>query len=227
MSELIIVRHGETAWNAVRRLQGHIDTPLNDEGRRQAQAVARSLAASGASRVVSSDLMRARDTAMPIAQVLGLPLQIEPLLRERAFGAFEGLAYDEIESHFPQAFVQWQARELHARYPAGERAAETLAELAERVGSVLEGLVGAPGEKVIVVSHGGFLDCAYRLATGMAMQAPRNFDVKNASINRFGWKPDGGGLHLLEWGLVEHLQVALDEPVREHSVISNRKNTQV
>lgn len=222
MSELILVRHGETAWNAVRRLQGHIDTPLNDEGRRQAIAVAQALASSGAQRVVCSDLMRARDTARPIAELLDVPVHVEPLLRERAFGAFEGLDYDQIEQQFPEAFLQWQARELHARYPAGERLAETLAELADRVGSVLENLV-APGEKVIVVSHGGFLDCAYRLATGLDLRAARSFDVKNASINRFGWQP-ARGLHLLEWGQVDHLQAALDEPVREtHS--ADRKNT--
>jgi probable phosphoglycerate mutase len=224
MSELILIRHGETAWNAVKRLQGHIDIPLNEEGLRQAQAVAAALGACGAQCVISSDLMRARDTAQPIAKALGLPLREDPLLRERAFGAFEGLIYDEIEQHFPDAFVQWQARELHVRYPAGERSAETLAELAHRVGAILASLAQAH-EKVVVVSHGGVLDCAYRLATGMDMRAPRNFDVKNASINRFGWQAEDG-LKLLEWGNVAHLQTAMDEPVRE-SNIACRKNTGV
>lgn len=221
MSELILIRHGETAWNAVKRLQGHIDTPLNEDGKRQAEAVAQALAGSGAARVVSSDLMRARDTALPIARLLGLTLQIEPLLRERAFGAFEGLLYDEIEHHFPQAFLQWQARELDARYPAGERAAETLSELSARVAGVLNE-IGSAGETVILVSHGGFLDCAYRLATGMDVRAPRNFDVKNASINRFGWNADDG-LHLLEWGNVAHLPTARDEPVRESDIALRKK----
>jgi probable phosphoglycerate mutase len=183
--------------------------------------VAKALADSGAVRVICSDLVRARDTALPIARLLGLPLHIDPLLRERAFGAFEGLLYDEIEHHFPQAFIQWQARELDARYPAGERAAETLTELSQRVARVLN-LAGAAGETLILVSHGGFLDCAYRLATGMDIRAPRNFDVKNASINRFGWNAEQG-LHLLEWGKVEHLPVSRDEPVRESDIGLGKK----
>ena len=209
MSELILVRHGETSWNAERRLQGHIDIPLNPEGQRQALSMAHFLRDCGASRILCSDLQRARDTAAPLAALLGLALETEPRLRERAFGAFEGLAYDDIERRYPEAFRQWQARDLQARYPAGERPAETLAELAERVAAILAevGQAGA-GTTTVIVTHGGFLDCAYRLATGMDMQAPRNFDVRNASINRFQWR---GSLKLLEWGIVTHLQAAMDE----------------
>ncbi len=221
MTELILVRHGETAWNAERRLQGHVDTPLNDEGRRQAQALATILAdsikPSGAapySRLVSSDLDRTFQTARPIAALLDLEIIRDPRLRERCFGAFEGLLYDEVQQHYPQAWVQWQAREVDARYPAGERQAETLTEFACRVNDTLAEIGRTnSGERTIVVTHGGFLDCAYRLATGMSLTQARNFDVRNASINRFAWD-EASGLQLLEWGVVAHLATSIDEIIR-------------
>lgn len=210
MTELILVRHGETAWNAERRLQGHIDTPLSDEGERQARAMAAALAAIGVDRVVASDLKRAHDTARPVGELLGLPVTTDARLRERCFGAFEGLLYDEIQHRFPQAWTQWQARELDARFPQGDRVAETLTEFRARVAAALEDLARAgQGKTIAVVSHGGFLDCAYRIATGMDMRAPRNFDVRNASINRFAWS--GAGLQLRHWGDVSHLGEVLDE----------------
>ncbi|WP_151449050.1 histidine phosphatase family protein [Lacisediminimonas profundi] len=214
MTELILIRHGETAWNTEKRLQGHIDIPLNDEGRRQAQAVAAALAGTRADRVIASDLGRALDTAGPIARNLGLAVDRDRRLRERSFGAFEGLQHDEIRDRFPDAWRQWQAREPDARYPGGEREAETLSELAGRVRDALASIAGThQGGRVILITHGGFLDCAYRLATGMAMNAARNFDVRNASINRFGWHADAG-LQLLEWGAVDHLAASLDEVAR-------------
>ncbi|MDB5797218.1 MAG: phosphoglycerate mutase family protein [Paucimonas sp.] len=214
MTELILIRHGETAWNAERRLQGHLDIPLNEEGRRQAAAVARALAGCGASAILASDLGRALDTASPLARLLGLPVKPDARLRERAFGAFEGLLYDEIHARFPQAWRQWQAREVDARYPDGESRAETLSELAQRVATVLADIASAhPEQKIVAITHGGFLDCAYRLATGMDLVQARNFDVRNAGINRFAWHA-GSGLRLLDWGAVDHLDDALDETVR-------------
>lgn len=213
-TELILVRHGETDWNTEKRLQGHIDTPLNAAGRNQALALAAALAASAADHVISSDLVRTLDTARPIADLLGLEIETNRNLRERCFGAFEGLQSDQIAARFPDAWRQWQAREVDARYPAGERIAETLAEFEARVGKVLAAIGQAwPGKRVIVVTHGGFLDGAYRLATAMALSAPRNFDVRNASINRFEWHAPRG-LRLLEWGAVAHLPSALDEMLR-------------
>jgi probable phosphoglycerate mutase len=218
MTELILVRHGETAWNAERRLQGHVDTPLNDEGRRQARALAAmlvrgtsSIAPAPYGRLVSSDLDRTFQTARPIAALLDMEITRDPRLRERCFGAFEGLLYDEVQQHYPQAWSQWQAREVDARYPEGERQAETLTEFAERVKHALTDIASRyVGQRIIVVTHGGFLDCAYRLATGMNLTQARNFDVRNASINRFGWDQQAG-LQLLEWGVVAHLATSIDE----------------
>ena len=210
MTEILLIRHGETAWNAERRLQGHLDIPLNEEGERQAAALARALAGESVDMIVSSDLSRAASTARAVADVLGLPLQTDATLRERCFGAFEGLLYDELEARFPQAYAQWRVRDPHARYPDGERRAETFAEFAQRAVDAVTRIADMHrGKRILIVSHGGVLDAVYRAAHGMDITAPRDFDVLNASINRVQW--DGERLKVLRWSDNAHLTVALDE----------------
>src|SRR4051812_37904247 len=163
MTEIFLIRHGETAWNAERRLQGHLDIPLNEEGERQAAALARALAGESVDMIVSSDLSRAASTARAVADVLGLPLQTDATLRERCFGAFEGLLYDELEARFPQAYAQWRVRDPHARYPDGERRAETFAEFAQRAVDAVTRIADMHrGKRILIVSHGGVLDAVYR-----------------------------------------------------------------
>jgi len=210
MTEILLIRHGETAWPAERRLQGHLDIPLNEEGERQAAALARALAGESVDMIVSSDLSRAASTARAVADVLGLPLQTDATLRERCFGAFEGLLYDELEARFPQAYAQWRVRDPHARYPDGERRAETFAEFAQRAVDAVTRIADMHrGKRILIVSHGGVLDAVYRAAHGMDITAPRDFDVLNASINRVQW--DGERLKVLRWSDNAHLTVALDE----------------
>lgn len=210
MTEILLIRHGETAWNAERRLQGHLDIPLNEEGQRQAAALARALAGETVDMIISSDLCRAASTAQAVADVLGLPLKTDATLRERCFGAFEGLLYDELETHFPQAYAQWRVRDPHARYPDGERRAETFAEFAQRAVDAVSRIAEMHrGKRIVIVSHGGVLDAVYRAAHGIDITAPRNFDVLNASINRVQW--DGQGLTVLRWSDTAHLTAALDE----------------
>ena len=95
-TRIVLIRHGETAWNAERRLQGHLDIDLNDEGRRQAQALANALAQERFDVLAASDLARAAQTAKALGDVLNLPLYIDGRLRERCYGGFEGLLYSEI-----------------------------------------------------------------------------------------------------------------------------------
>lgn len=210
MTEIFLIRHGETAWNAERRLQGHLDIPLNEEGERQAAALARALAGETVDMIVSSDLSRAASTARAVAELQGLPVHTDASLRERCFGAFEGLLYDELESHFPEAYAQWRVRDPHARYPDGERRAETFAEFAQRaVDAVTRIAEMHRGKRIVIVSHGGVLDAVYRAAHGMDITAPRDFDVLNASINRVLW--DGETLKVLRWSDNAHLAAALDE----------------
>ena len=211
MTDIILIRHGETDWNRVRRLQGHWDIALNELGHRQASALARALSSEKPTAIYASDLQRARDTAQAVADRHQITVSIDARLRERCYGAFEGLLYDDIDGHFPQAFAQWQARELHARFPAGERQAETLHEFSARAVAVVTELAQRhDNEKIIIVSHGGVLDCVYRAAYGMDLLVERQFDMKNAAINRLHW--NGKQMTVLQWADVAHLDAAaLDE----------------
>jgi len=211
MTDIILIRHGETDWNRVRRLQGHWDIALNELGHRQASALALALSSEKPTAIYASDLQRARDTAQAVADRHPITVSIDARLRERCYGAFEGLLYDDIDGHFPQAFAQWQARELHARFPAGERQAETLHEFSARAVAVVTELAQRhDNEKIIIVSHGGVLDCVYRAAYGMDLLVERQFDMKNAAINRLHW--NGTQMTVLQWADVAHLDAAaLDE----------------
>ena len=204
MTEILLIRHGETSWNAEHRLQGHLDIALNQTGIEQAALLATALQRDPPQIVIASDLQRARDTARPLAAASSVELLIDSNLRERCFGAFEGLRYDEISTHFPQAYMDWQDRAIDARYPVGINEAETLREFFERaVTSVLGHAQRHAGKKIAIVTHGGVLDCLYRFATGMALEKKRDFEIGNASINWFRW--DQGTLQLVRWGDVDHL----------------------
>ena len=212
MTEILLIRHGETAWNAERRLQGHLDIALNAQGQRQAAALGQSLLNEPLDAIIASDLQRARQTAQAIAAPRGMTVLIDSGLRERCYGAFEGLRYDEISSVYPQAYAAWQARDLDARYPQGVHAAETMREFfARAVGAITRLVSDGRYRKVAVVTHGGVLECAYRAAQGVGLMHARDFDVKNASINRVLW--NGSGLQITGWADVAHLDAHLGENV--------------
>lgn len=207
MAELILVRHGVTAWNKDRRFQGQIDIPLDDEGREQAERTGRRLARETVDAVYSSDLGRAWQTAGAIASALGLAVRAEHGLRERNYGAFEGCTHDEIRLHQPQAYARWHAREPGFDLPGGGESLETFH---ARVLATLQALARRhPGERVVAVTHGGVLDCAYRIASGLPIEAPRGHDLLNASLNRIGW--GGGRFSLLGWADVAHLAESADD----------------
>ncbi len=204
--EIILIRHGETQWNHQRRIQGQLDIPLNAVGQKQAAAVAKRLAQVPIVAVYTSDLQRASQTAAPIAAARGLVAQPDRRLRERHFGAFEGDFYDQVKQASPQRHQRLLSRDLAFDLHGGE----TIPVLHRRVCEVLVELAARHAEgPVVVVTHGGVLDCAYRLATGLALDAPRTFGLFNASLNSI--VAQAGSFRLLSWGDVEHLQGAADE----------------
>lgn len=211
LTTVLLVRHGETAWNAERRLQGHLDIALNAAGARQAAAVARALASVQIDAVISSDLQRASETAQEIATVHQLPVQVQRELRERCYGGFEGLLYTEIAQRFPHEFAKWQARDVDAVLPTGANLGESFRQFYARATSaILAQAARHPGQTIVLVAHGGVLECAYRCALGMPLETPRTFAIPNASINRFTLQD--GKLALSSWGEVDHLQqVSMDE----------------
>jgi len=204
MTQLILIRHGETVWNAQQRLQGHSDIALNAQGLEQAAALARALAHETIDAVIASDLLRARQTAQQIADQCGLSLQQIPSLRERCYGAFEGLTYAEIAARYPAEYAAWQRRDIDSVMPAGERQAESFFQFNQRVlGALYACGARHRGQTIVVVAHGGVLECAYRAAHALPLAEPRQFSVLNASINRF--VIDGDTLQLRVWGEIGHL----------------------
>lgn len=210
MTKILLIRHGETAWNAVRRLQGHIDIALNEEGGRQAQALARALADEPLAAIVSSDLERAVETARAVSAYHQHAVQQDPQLRERAYGVFEGMLYADIERTYPMEFAAWQSRDVDAMMPHGTRIAESFRQFYQRcIGGIAAWGERYAGKTIAIVAHGGVLECAYRAAKGMSLDSPRDFQVRNASINRFSLS--NGKLTLDSWGEVDHLALALDD----------------
>ena len=198
------VRHGETAWNAVTRIQGHIDIDLNARGQQQAQQVGSALADVGITHVYTSDLARARNTAAAIAHHAGVApdsVVLVPGLRERGFGVFEGKTHAEIEAEWPEDAQRWRQR-LPDWAPQG---GETPLQLRERVAHAVNHIAARhPGDHIALVAHGGVLDMLYRLATGQDVNAIRTWDLGNCTINRLLWTPQG--LSLVGWADNGHLQ---------------------
>jgi 2,3-bisphosphoglycerate-dependent phosphoglycerate mutase len=213
-TEILLIRHGETDWNLQRRLQGHLDIPLNQVGQRQALALARSLDGVALDAIFSSDLQRAQQTAAPLAEARTMPLQLDAGLRERCYGALEGLRYPEAAERFPEAYAALMARAVDYRYPAGAHVAETMREFYERTVTALRGLLsGGDRARIAIIAHGGVLDCIYRFANQLPLEQPRSCDIFNASINRLSWNP--AWTHPLRvdgWADVAHLDaLMLDE----------------
>ncbi len=205
-TRILAIRHGQTAWNAAARIQGHTDIDLDDVGQWQARQLAASLGHEQVDAIYSSDLARARDTAAPLAQRHGLPLNIDDGLRERGFGDFEGMSFEQIEQRWPEQALAWRRRD-----PAfGPRGGEVLRDFRERVVQALTRLALAHrGQNMVLVTHGGVLDLLYREATRLALDAPRTWQVANASINRL--LHTGEGLMLVGWADVAHLETARDD----------------
>ena len=213
-THITAVRHGETDWNAQSRLQGHLDIDLNERGRWQAQRAGLALADSGITTIYCSDLRRAHDTALAISRAIAqhsgiaaTDLRLEPGLRERSFGSFQGLTYDEVGALHPEDALRWKQRDPHWAPPGGESPAA----LHQRIATTLHAIAAQhPGEHIALVSHGGVLDMLYRLATGQALNAARTWELGNCAINRLLYTPQA--LTLVGWADTQHLdEAALDE----------------
>lgn len=206
---LLLIRHGETAWNAEHRIQGRLDVPLSTTGMWQTGRLAQRLAEEAIDAVISSDLARAWMTGAPLAEARGLAMVPDPRLRERAFGIFEGKTLDEIAAEHPEEFAAWRARDVHWRIPEGESGAEFIGRVLEALREIV---TSYPGRTVAVVTHGGVLDVVYRNARALSWDAPRDHLMLNASINRLQAHAEPLRLQIIDWADVAHLADALDEP---------------
>ena len=199
-TRVLLARHGQTAWNVDSRIQGHLDIGLNEHGHWQAQRLAEAMAGETLAAIYSSDLQRARDTALAVSRRTGVPVQPEPALRERAFGGFEGKTFQELQQHHPQETERWRRRDPDFAPPGGE----SLEAFFARTVAAAERLARAhPGEAIALFTHGGVLDCLYRAATGQPLQAPRTWVLGNAALNRLLY--GGEGFVLVGWNDAAHL----------------------
>ncbi len=186
-ARLLLVRHGQTAWNLEGRYQGQADPPLNAQGRAQAEALAHRLRAAGEhpTAIYTSPLRRARATAQALAQALGAPLRTEPRLMEIHLGAWQGILAAEIARRWPQAFQRWEHTPWEVRPPGGE----TLREVQQRVEAALHAILRRhPGETVLLVAHRLPLAFIKIRLQGLNPQQVRQIPIPNAKYEVL-WAP--------------------------------------
>jgi len=166
VSRLLVWRHGNTDWNAGHRVQGQTDVPLNALGHQQAVDAAELLARFRPDAIVASDLRRAADTAAALAALTGLPVKSDPRLRERYFGAWQGLTMTEVAETRPDEYARWTSGADHISDDV-----ETLDDLGKRVAEALRDAATAapPGGTVVVATHGA----AARQGVGHLLGWPR------------------------------------------------------
>ncbi len=187
-TRVIFIRHGETQWNRDLRIQGHQNTQLSELGRAQARKLAARLAGEKLGAVYSSDLDRAYETALCIAEEHHLPVVKLPALREGCFGQWEGLNSAEIQSRFPEIQAKYRLDNVHTRVPGGESCADLSA---RAVAAVREIVTGRPGETVAVVSHGGTLKTILCDALGLPLEKRHRFSIGNASMSVVEYRDSG------------------------------------
>lgn len=203
ITRLCLIRHGETTWNAERRLQGHTDIPLNAKGELQARQMAQALKNAKITFDVlyTSDLKRAADTADAIVQLFAVKAQVDSTLRERHFGALQGLAISEAPLLRPDIWPAHISRDLDHELEGGE----SIQQLALRVQTFLDRIQKQyAGKTILVVSHGGTLDMIYRIASKQSLSTERVASVPNASLNWITHQ-QGDGWSVERWGDTRHL----------------------
>ncbi len=185
--KILLIRHGETLWNASGKLQGHRDVPLSEKGLRQAEAIAQRLSGEKVDVVYCSDLQRARITAEKIAGFHGLEVRVTSQLREMNFGRWESLTYQEITHSDDQLLSSWSLDPMSFCPPEGE----LVGEMAARIKAALQQIVAENPDKVIVVvCHGGPIRTFLAQMLGMDLKDNWQLQIDNASLNIVEF-PDG------------------------------------
>jgi broad specificity phosphatase PhoE len=187
MTDLWLVRHGQTDWNLTGRWQGQTSHApgLNDVGRAQALSTREHLTGIRFSAIYCSDLLRARQTAELISESLNLNITLEPRLREMHLGVWEGMLSSEIEIQYPQELAERERDPLHARAPQGESPLEVEERVIPAVTDITEKY---PDDSVLIVSHGVSLAVIICHAQGFPMDAVYEHIPENAIPYRVEWK---------------------------------------
>lgn len=215
MTELVLIRHGETDMNRELRFQGQVDVALNATGLVQAQRLADRLAGEQAHAIYASDLLRARQTAEPIAGGLSLAPLAEAGLREQNFGRVDGMRVDDIQRDHPDAWAGWLRFDEDFAMPEGETTREFHARVMEAVQHLVE---AHPDETVVIVTHGGVLDMIYRTARCLGLSGPRQSEIPNAGLNRIRVRE--GSYDIVSWADTRHLADLPPQPVYDQQKLA-------
>jgi probable phosphoglycerate mutase len=201
ITKVTMIRHGETEWNVAMRLQGNQDSNLTSLGIKQVELVAEALSSKPFDIHISSDQGRAVKTAEIINEHHHLKIVLNENLRERNFGIMEGLTREEIAEKYPEVHESYIKRKSEFQVPQGE----SLIQLYSRVTNELKRIVSLhESKKILIITHGGVLDCTMRMVFSYSLDNPRNFSIYNAAINTFSVKD--GKWNLNEWGNIDHLR---------------------
>ena len=188
MTEIIIIRHGETEWNQTGRFQGHSDVPLSKTGRVQAEALGRNLAIDHVDAIYASDLTRAIETAAPLAARFSLTVTPDPLLRELNFGAWEGRSFSDVNAENPDAMKQFYNDPERADIPNSEPFPDFQKRVAGRVREIA---AEQRGKRVVIVSHGASIRILLTDILAMPIRSIWHISQLNTAVNKIRFEDDG------------------------------------
>jgi len=203
-ARLLLIRHGQSTWNSEHRIQGQLDPPLSEEGRKQAELLARRLAGHRLAGFYASDLKRALETAEAIGDVLGARPEAVTGLREVYLGEWEGLRTEDLAQRFPDLWKKWTQEPDWDLVPGGEGSILFEARVSAALDAIFE---RHPHGDVLVVTHGGVIQVALHRVFGPPSRGIFAFKIQNASISMIE-KRDG---HIVIGGVNDtaHLEPAL------------------
>ena len=202
---LVVIRHGETEWNQQGKIQGCSDSPLTNNGKDQARLCGQRLRQLSIDSLYCSKLGRAVDTAKSIASAIKLdPVEFDGL-EERQFGRLEGLTHSQTRKQLDPTIID----RLYGDETCSDFGAESLVDLRDRImNALIKIAVAHEGQRIAVVTHGGCLHMAFKSIVGIPLSRPRNFSLKNCSLNRIAiseeWIID-------QWGDTRHLDASETE----------------
>ena len=184
-TEIILIRHGETEWNSQQRMQGHSNSDLSSVGQAQIQALGQWMKNVPFDHIYSSDSLRAKQTAEAITQFSGHKLKIDLRLREKNLGVFEGLTSEEARERHPEVFRLFKT--AGSKYVIDE--GESTQQLQDRALEIVDEIrIKHPEERVLLVTHGGFIRVVMKHSLGLSLETPTRFLIRNTGVFRLVWE---------------------------------------
>ena len=184
-TELILIRHGETEWNSQLRMQGHSNSNLSAVGQAQIRALGQWMKNVPFDHIYSSDSLRARQTAEAITQFSGHTLQFDQRLREKNLGIFEGLTTEEARERHPEVFRLFKT--AGSQYVIDE--GESTQQLQDRALEIVDEIrIKHLEERVLLVTHGGFIRVVMKHSLGLSLETPTRFLIRNTGVFRLVWE---------------------------------------